>query len=159
VGTIFTAMRTLRFLQLSDLHLDSSLQSGRIGLSPAKARTRLTEIRQILPRACALSRKRSVDLVLLPGDLFDDEAVTQDTVNFVLGHLASLHPVPVVIAPGNHDYYSLGSPYNNDLLVARQQRLWPDNVHVFKDGRWSTREFARLPGVRVTGMAHASNVA
>ncbi|HZI92764.1 MAG TPA: metallophosphoesterase, partial [Patescibacteria group bacterium] len=104
-------MSKIRFLQLSDLHLDSSLQSGRLGLSQDKARTRLAEIRQILPRACALARERKVDLVLMPGDLFDDEAVTQDTVNFVIDHLARLAPMPVVIAPGNHDYYSLGSPY------------------------------------------------
>jgi len=152
-------MTTLRFLQLSDLHLDSSLQAGQLGLPPDKARLRRAEIRQILPRACALAKERSLDLVLLPGDLFDDESVTQDTVNFVIDHLASLSPIPVAIAPGNHDFYSLGSPYNNDLLAARKQRPWPDNVHIFRDGRWTAHEFARLPGVRITGMAHAANAA
>lgn len=152
-------MPLLRLLQLSDLHLDSSLQSGRLGLSPDKARTRRAEIRQILPRACALVRERRLDLVLAPGDLFDDEAVTQDTVNFVMDHLAGLAPVPVAIAPGNHDFYSLGSPYNNELLAARKQRAWPDNVHIFRDGGWSTHRFLRLPGVQITGMAHAANMA
>src|SRR5258705_5647106 len=107
-------MPAIRFLQLSDLHLDSSLQASRLGLPLDRVRIRQAELRQILPRACALVRERQLHLVLLPGDLFDDEAVTQDTVNFVIDHLGALAPVPVVIAPGNHDFYSLSSPYNDD---------------------------------------------
>ncbi|HKY31903.1 MAG TPA: metallophosphoesterase [Candidatus Polarisedimenticolia bacterium] len=152
-------MAALRFLQLSDLHLDSSLQSGRLALPAEKARTRRAELRQIVPRAADLARQRGVELVLIAGDLFDDEAITQDTINFVIDHLAAMAPIPVVIAPGNHDFYSLGSPYNDDLLAARKQRLWPGNVHIFRDGAWSTHSPARLPAVRITGMAHAANAA
>ncbi|HEY3174301.1 MAG TPA: DNA repair exonuclease [Candidatus Polarisedimenticolia bacterium] len=150
-------MASIRFLQMSDLHLDSSLQSSRLGLPQEKLRVRQTELRQILPKACALARERGVDLVLLPGDLFDDEAVTQDTVNLVIDHLGGLAPIPVVIAPGNHDFYSLGSPYNDELLMARKQRPWPRNVRIFRDGHWRTLTFPELPGVRVTGMAHSAN--
>lgn len=151
-------MPSIRFLQLSDLHLDSSLQASRLSLPQDRIRTRQAELRQILPRACALVREKRLDLVLLPGDLFDDEAVTQDTVNFVIDNLGALAPVPVVIAPGNHDFYSLGSPYNDELLLARKQRPWPANVHVFRDGTWSTM----TPGgpdapFQVTGLAHCVN--
>ncbi len=152
-------MASLRFLQLSDLHLDSSLAAGGLGLSPEQIRTRHGEIRAILPRACNLARERKVDLVLLPGDLFDDEAVRIDTVNFVVEALAGLQPIPVLIAPGNHDFYSLGSPYNDDLLEARRQATWPRNVHVFRGSSW---EVWRSPGdlsVSVTGMAHAAGAA
>jgi DNA repair exonuclease SbcCD nuclease subunit len=150
-------MPTLTFLQISDLHLDSMLLSGRLALPEAKARLRRDELRQILPRAARLARERRAQIVLIPGDLFDDEAVAQDTVNFVIDHLGALDPIPVVIAPGNHDFYSLGSPYNDDLLGARRQRRWPANVHIFRDGSWSTRLLPSLPGVTVTGMAHAAN--
>ena len=151
-------MPSIKFLQISDLHLDSSLQASRLGLPQDRVRTRQSELRQILPRACALVRERHLDLVLLPGDLFDDEAVTQDTVNFVIDHLGALAPVPVVIAPGNHDFYSLGSPYNDELLLARKQRPWPGNVHIFKDGRWSTVTLTGpAAGAQVTGLAHCAN--
>ena len=151
-------MPSIRFLQLSDLHLDSSLQASRLAMPQDRVRTRQAELRQILPRACALVRERKLDLVLLPGDLFDDEAVTQDTINFVIDHLGALAPVPVVISPGNHDFYSLGSPYNDDLLLARKQRPWPDNVHIFKDGRWSTIGLTGpAAGARITGLAHCAN--
>jgi DNA repair protein SbcD/Mre11 len=150
-------MPTLTFLQMSDLHLDSVLLSGRLALPEAKARLRRDELRQIVPRAVRLARERAAGIVLIPGDLFDDEAITQDTVNFVIDHLGSLDPVPVVIAPGNHDFFSLASPYNDDLLAARRQRRWPPNVHIFRDGAWSTHRTPSLPGVTVTGMAHAAN--
>lgn len=150
-------MPSVRVLQLSDLHLDSSLLAGRLGLAPEKARVRRAELRQILARACALARERRLDLVLIPGDLFDDEAVTQDTVNFVIEQLGGLSPIPVVIAPGNHDFYSLGSPYNQEFLLARKQRVWPENVRIFRDGRWSTLTFPSLPGLYVTGMAHCAS--
>ncbi len=152
-------MASLRFLQLSDLHLDSSLAAGGLGLSPEQIRIRQGEIRAILPRACNLAREREVDIVLLPGDLFDDEAVRIDTVNFVVEALGGLQPVPVLIAPGNHDYYSLGSPYNEELLEARRQAPWPPNVHVFRGSAW---QVWRAPGglpASVTGMAHAAGAA
>jgi exonuclease SbcD len=150
-------MPKLTFLQLSDLHLDSTLLSGRLALPEAKARERRDDLRQILPRAVRLARERRAQIVLIPGDLFDDESVTQDTVNFVIDHLAALDPIPVVIAPGNHDFYSLGSPYNDELLAARRQRRWPANGHIFRDGAWSTHMPPSLPEVTVTGMAHAAN--
>ena len=152
-------MPSFSFLQISDLHLDSSLQSSRLALPPDKARRRADELRAILPSACALVRERRLQALLIPGDLFDDEAVRPDTVNFVIEHLASVAPSVVVIAPGNHDFYSPGSPYNDELLRARKQQPWPGNVHVFREAAWTTREFAELPGVRFTGMAHMAGAA
>lgn len=150
-------MPTLTFLQISDLHLDSVLLSGRLALPEPKARVRRDELRQILTRALRLAKEHRTQIVLIPGDLFDDEAVTQDTVNFVIDHLGSIDPTPVIIAPGNHDFFSLGSPYNDGLLAARRQRRWPPNVHIFRDGAWATHVPQGLSDVTVTGMAHAAN--
>lgn len=149
-------MPIVRFLQFSDLHLDSSLTSGRLGLPPDKVRIRLQEIRAVLPAACALAADRKVDLVLMPGDLFDDESVSMDTVNFVIDNLGRLAPTPVVITPGNHDFYSLGSPYNNELLAARRQRPWPENVKIFTSGSWEVWRAPSAGSISVTGMAHAA---
>jgi DNA repair exonuclease SbcCD nuclease subunit len=149
-------MPTVRFLQLSDLHLDSSLTSGRLGLPPEKVRVRQQEIRAILPAACALASERRVDLVLMPGDLFDDESVSMDTVNFVIDTLGRLAPIPVAIAPGNHDFYSLGSPYNNEFLAARRQRPWPENVKIFTSGDWEVWRVPSTESISLTGMAHAA---
>jgi DNA repair exonuclease SbcCD nuclease subunit len=150
-------MPTVRFVQISDLHLDSSLASGRLGLPPDKVRTRQREIRGMLPAACALAVERKADLILVPGDLFDDEAVTMDTVNFVVETLAGVGSLPVVVTPGNHDFYSLGSPYNNDLLAARRQRPWSSNVKIFRSGSWEVWRPESIPWLSITGMAHAGS--
>jgi len=151
-------MRSLKFLQLSDLHLDSSMSAGRLGLPPDKVRLRQKELRAALPAACDAARERGADILLIPGDLFDDEAVSLDTINFVIEVLEGLAPLPVVIAPGNHDYYSLGSLYNDELLAARRQRPWPSNVKIFRTGGWEIWRPEGLPGLSVTGMAHAAGV-
>ena len=140
-------MPSFSFLQISDLHLDSSLQSSRLALPPDKARRRADELRAILPSACALVRERRLQALLIPGDLFDDEAVRPDTVNFVIEHLASVAPSVVVIAPGNHDFYAPGSPYNDELLRARKQQPWPGNVHIFRDAAWRKRDAAPAPSI------------
>lgn len=152
-------MASLKFLQLSDLHLDSSLATGGLGLSLEQIRIRQGEIRSILPRACNLARERQVDLVLLPGDLFDEEAVKIDTVNFLIENLKGLAPIPVLIAPGNHDFHSLGSPYNDELLEARKQPPWPPNVHIFRSSAWEIWRGPETLPVAVTGMAHAAGAA
>ncbi len=150
-------MPSFSFLQISDIHLDSSTESSRLSLPPEKTRRRAAELRALLPAACALVKDRRLQGMLIPGDLFDEEAVRQDTVNFAIEHLASVAPSVVVIAPGNHDFYSPGSPYNDDLLRARKQQPWPENVHIFRSGSWHTHQFPDLPSVRFTGMAHAAN--
>jgi len=152
-------MQIVRFLQISDVHLDAPLAAGRLGLPAEKTRLRTREIRGVLQDACALARQRQVDVVLVPGDLFDDEAVSLDTVNFVIETLGGIAPIPVAIAPGNHDFYSLGSPYNDDLLAARRQRPWPSNVKIFREGSWEIWRPKTVPGLAVTGMAHAAGAA
>ncbi len=108
----------MKILHASDFHLDSPFR----GLDADQARQRRRELRE-LPRALAeLARTEGVDLVLLPGDLFDGERVYPETVEALAAALGDVG-VPVVIAPGNHDCANSASPY----LAAQ----WPDNVHIF----------------------------
>ena len=53
---------------------------------------------QVVDRALA----DQVDLLLIAGDLFDHNRVSDDSVAFVRAELARLS-MPVVILPGNHD--------------------------------------------------------
>lgn len=83
---------------------------------------RRRELRELPYALARLAREEQVDLVLLPGDLFDGERVYPESVEALKAALASIE-APVVIAPGNHDYVGSSSPYLTDQ--------WPDNVHVF----------------------------
>ena len=151
-------MRPFRFLQFSDVHLDSPLFSSRLALPPEKREQRRREIKALIPEACRLARERGVDAVLIPGDLWDDEAVSGDTVNMLIEHFRSIAPIPVYIAPGNHDFYSPGSKYDAAFLRGRGLPSWPGNVHIFSEGEFRSVIHSYRPDVAITGLAFRRNV-
>ena len=124
----------MKLLHASDFHLDSPFRQ----LDEGKAAVRRRELRSLPARLAKLSVEEGVDLVLLPGDLFDGERVYPETVEALAEALASI-PAPVFIAPGNHDHCRPGSPY----LTAR----WPENVHIFTQREMESVE---LPGLNCT---------
>ena len=132
-------MNSLKFLHAADLHLDSPFE----GLSAGKAAIRRKEQRQLLGSLAALAVQEQVDLVLLSGDLLDSDKPYYETGEELLLSLRSI-PVPVFIAPGNHDFYSPSSPY------ARLR--FSENVHIFTENRI---QFVTLPelNARVYGAA------
>lgn len=108
----------MKLLHAADFHLDSPLS----GLPPERSAQRRRELRDIPTRLAKLARDEGVDLVLLPGDLFDGERVYPETVRALTQALGDM-AVPVFIAPGNHDYFHDKSPY--------AAAVWPDNVYIF----------------------------
>ena len=110
----------LKILHSADWHLDSPFS----GFSPEQRQT-LRRAQQALPGKIAdLCRRENCDLMLLAGDLFDGEA-TRDTLDLLKAALRE-SGVPVVIAPGNHDFCAPGSPWLDDT--------WPENVFIFTGG-------------------------
>lgn len=124
----------LKVLQASDFHLDAPFSS----LPADKAAQRRAELRTLPSRIAQLARAAAVDLVLLPGDLFDSNEVYTETKEALVVALAETG-CPVFIAPGNHDYYGLHTPY--------AKLNWPDNVHIFTQ---STLEAVHIPEKKVT---------
>ena len=135
-------MPPIRFVHTSDVHLDTSFSGT--GL-PSRLGCRKREaIRGTFRRILRDAVERGADLVLVAGDLFEHERVTPDTIEFLKQQFEALASIPVLIAPGNHDPYVYGSPY--------QEERWPSNVHIFHEEDFSSVEFPGL-GARVTGFA------
>lgn len=151
-------MTGVRFLQLSDVHFGASLVGGRLGLSETAIRQRQSERREAFTRALALVAERNLDGVLIPGDLFDDESVTTDTLRFVLHHLGALAPRPVFIAPGNHDPFGGPSPYGVESRQAARGLQWPENVVLFAHEQFHGVAWPHKPGVIVTGCGVVANL-
>jgi len=147
-------MTAFRFVQFSDVHLDSAATGGRLDLPPEKHVRRRGELRQAVTAACRLAVEERVDAILIPGDLLDDESGTPETVNFLADTFESVAPVPVVIAPGNHDPYSRVSPYNRAWLEQRRQKTWPEHVIIFDQPAFTSVVLPTVPHVSVTGMTH-----
>lgn len=132
-------MKKLRILHTADLHLDSPFEA----LPAAKAAVRRSEQRELFSRITKAAISEQADLVLLSGDLFDSDTGYYETGETLVSGLRDLK-VPVVIAPGNHDFYFSGSPY------ARLK--FPENVYIFSEDRISFFDFPQL-GCRVYGAA------
>ena len=109
----------VRLLHASDLHLDSAYGA----LSPEQAKQRRAESRALVREMVDYANDHGVDLLLLSGDLLDSDAVYAQTAEELSSALSAFRG-QVFIAPGNHDYYTEGSPYATTL--------WPENVHIFK---------------------------
>ncbi|MEZ5560046.1 MAG: metallophosphoesterase [Pseudomonadales bacterium] len=74
-------------------------------------------------RLAAVARERAVDVVVVAGDVFDDNGVGADSIQQARDALREFGDIPVVLLPGNHD------PATPDSALARLGEL-PGAVHV-----------------------------
>lgn len=131
----------MKILHSADWHLGSPLQ----GRTDAQAQPVRRALLSIPGQIAALCKSEQCDLMLLSGDLFDG-ACSYDVVLSVQTALAEAG-VPVLIAPGNHDFIGMDSPYNAES--------WPENVHIFRQNRITSVPLPRLD-CRVYGAAFTS---
>ncbi len=122
----------LRILHAADLHLDSPFAA----LPPEQAEARRRLQRQLPGKLVDLCRERDCRLLLLAGDVFDGERVCPETLEAMRAAFDRC-PVPVFIAPGNHDPYTADSPWTGTV--------WPEQVHIFSG---PTLEAVELPALR-----------
>jgi DNA repair exonuclease SbcCD nuclease subunit len=125
----------VRLLHLADVHLERPFSRAS---SPAAARRRAL-LRATLDRAVTLAADRRVDALCIAGDLYERENSTVQVGEYLAALFGRLAPIPVLIAPGNHDYYAPGCLYD--------RVPWASNVHVFRSAEPS--EVAIADGVVV----------
>jgi DNA repair protein SbcD/Mre11 len=147
----------LRFLQFSDLHLDANLGCGKLRLPADKRAVLRRNMLHALERVVDLAHQDGVDVILLPGDLWDDESVSLETASQAYDVLGSAAPIPVLIAPGNHDPYHGFSFHNPDYFRMKTGRSHPDNVHVFSSLAISPIRLPQLEGVAFYGCCFREN--
>lgn len=150
-------LKRFTFLQVSDVHLDSRFLSGRLGLSQSQRYERNNETLVSLYQALEEGAKRRVDAIFIPGDLFETDTVTGPTINYLIESFSRMGDIPVVIAPGNRDYYSYTSPYNPKVLQARGLPPWPDNVIIFDSDEFKTKKHPLRDDVCFIGRAFQKN--
>ncbi len=110
----------MRLLHIADVHLGRPFR----WLGRERGSARRAELRATLGRAVALARERKVDALCIAGDLYERENALPAVGELLRETFAALENTPVLIAPGNHDYYSPGCLYD--------QTVWPANVHIFR---------------------------
>lgn len=130
----------MKLLHFADLHLDTAYGWA----PPAVASGQRQAIRAALRRICEVAREEHVDALTCGGDLYEQERYTADTAEFLVSTFADLHPLPVLLAPGNHDWLGPSSIY----ATAR----WSPNVHLFTSDQLESFELA--PELTIWGAAH-----
>lgn len=125
----------MKLIHTSDIHLDASFAAA--GLPPAFGNRRRQAIRDVFHGILERAVAWPADAVLIAGDLFEQERVSRDTVAFLRREFERVRPVPVFIAPGNHDPYGPSSPYATEA--------WPANVFIFSRPEWSAHPLKHLP--------------
>ena len=91
-----TARAPLRIAHASDIHLDTDYFGGEEDL------TSRDYCRGVFLALLEGIEKQAPQLLMLPGDLFDSNRASRDTIEWAMELLSAL-PWPVVMIPGNHD--------------------------------------------------------
>lgn len=107
----------LKILHTADWHLDSPFG----GFTEPQRQLLQAQQRRLPGKIADLCRREDCDLMLLAGDIFDGKP-SRETVDTLKEALARCG-VPVMVAPGNHDFCAPGSPW--------LEENWPENVHIF----------------------------
>ena len=128
--------RPLRLLHTADVHLGSD-GYGTAAQQAAHVERAQRTFQAIVDRALA----DEVDLLLIAGDLFDHNRVTDDTVAFVRAELDRLRQ-PVVILPGNHDALYANAIYDRHDVGAGAR-----HIHVIRQRDGELIEFPALDAV------------
>lgn len=118
-------MKNMTFMIMGDAHLDSDFARD--------CNERRREQKAAFEEALSLVKKYSFDYLFIPGDLFDKRIPDRETVNYVKNSFAALKKTTVIISPGNHDPYTIDSPYYDGK--------WPENVHIFTERQIGMFEF------------------
>lgn len=134
----------MKLVLFSDLHLDA--QFAWLGADPQVARRRRQALRETLLRVVRLVAEEDADALLCGGDLYEHERCSPDTAHFLRATFEDLHPLPVFLAPGNHDWYGPQSLYH--------RVDWSPNVHVFRSDRLEPVTLAE--GLTLWGAAHCA---
>lgn len=115
----------------SDIHLDTDYFGGEANLSSRDTCRRV--FRSLLD---AIEREQP-DLLAIPGDLFDSNRASHDTISWAMEALAALH-FPVLMIPGNHDCLEEGGIYRKYDFSALP------NVEMLISPSGETRDFENL---------------
>lgn len=121
----------INFIHSGDIHLGTAFNTASFGNSKGEERRR--ELWNSFQRLIDYAVEANNDLIILAGDLFEEDMFTIRDINKLKDILSMATEQKIVIIAGNHDKLNSKSMYN------RVQ--WPDNILVLKDKGISKVEF------------------
>jgi DNA repair protein SbcD/Mre11 len=116
----------MKIIHCADLHLDSPLTTN---LTQEKIKERKNEILNSFKRLVNFASENDVKVILIAGDLFDDNNVNRMTKEFVVNLIEKNKGIDFLYLSGNHD----SNNFFNDLIL-------PNNLKIFGNS-WSSFKF------------------
>lgn len=136
----------MRILHTGDLHLDSAFCS----YGARDSQRQRGAGRELLVRIFECAKSENCEMILIAGDLFDGKFVSPETEELFC-RLVDNCGIPVIVSPGNHDFYTENSFY------AKTAKKLGDKLTVFTSPELQVFDFDEL-GVSVFGYAFTSAV-
>lgn len=130
----------MKIIHCADLHLDSKMETN---LSTTKAQKRKKEILNTFERMVAYAVKNSVDAIIIAGDMFDTDHVSNMTKSRVLNLIQKNSQIDFLYLSGNHDE-------SNFIHLLDEV---PTNLKIFGE-TWTTFSYQH---VNVTGVVLNEN--
>lgn len=121
----------ISFIHSGDIHLGTTFKTASFASNKGEERRR--ELWDSFQRLINYGIKEKNDLIILAGDLFEEEMFTIRDINKLKDILKEAKDQKIVITPGNHDKLNSKSLYN--------RVEWPQNTSILKDKGISRIEF------------------
>jgi DNA repair exonuclease SbcCD nuclease subunit len=134
----------MRILHTGDLHLDSPF----CAYGQKDADKQREAGRELLRRIFDCAKDEKCEMILIAGDLFDSRFVTPESAELFCT-LVENCGIPVVLSPGNHDYYT------ENCFYSKIRARLDDKLTVFSSPELQAFDFDDLR-VRVYGYAFTS---
>ena len=125
-------LHNLRLIHTSDTHLGDELGH------PAS--------NEALTKVVSETLLLKADFLLIAGDVFDNERISNDSIKFFLTQISRLD-IPVILLPGNHDLMHQTSIYRRSIFEDA-----PSNLHIFKEEQGEIIDF-KDKGMKFWGKA------
>ena len=121
----------VKILHTADCHLGSPI----VGLTPAASAVRRQHLSSAFNDMLDKAKEQSVDVMLIAGDLFDNEYAAPSTVKRLNDFALENKNIRIIITPGNHDCIMGNKCY---------ETLNADNITVFDSGEIECVDMPRL---------------
>lgn len=131
------SQNNIKVLHIGDIHLGRDFTSNSVAGEDFSIRKE--EIWDSFENSLAFAEKNSIEIVLISGDLFENESITKSNLDRLAFIFGKYHKLRFYIALGNHDYISIKSDY--------LKKISPNNVFIFSD----FLEYKEYKNIRIYG--------
>lgn len=111
------------FIHTGDIHLGMKFTSSSLG--GYKGKIRREELWQTFGDMIKYAKAEKKDMILIAGDLFENDAVTLKDLKRLSDIFESASEQLIIILPGNHDPNAINTSYSTIE--------WPENVKILKN--------------------------